>query len=462
MKKPNVGEFLAAPENVLRDEKERGRLVERKAKEAARQARILAGKAKKPPTDEQLLADIVRVAEDEATNPYHEFRSISRRRYELFGHFPVRFVDERYGTWQHACEVAKLTDEVGTRLWRRKRADRSRSEHAARYFERFVEPYVAARDQQRKLTKPYLLLSISDTHGTMLDPFVWCAFIQAIQDLKPAGVLLNGDILEDGGISRHVQPAAWTQSLQLELDFQREMIRQVRSVHDGDIWHTGGNHDLGDRLPRYLTQCAPALAGLRSLRIDELLGLGEFGVKLMHGGSPLSPIGTEDAKPGFLMFGFYRVHHGAALGASPALSELRAAGRSGQSGHVHRASVAYGTTERDEGLCWMSTPMAARHEVGRAYIKGTSAGWQRGFGIAWLHPTGTVHQYPAVVQVDGRGRESLVAEGFRYERRNLPDPAPEGLWISSLMEPRKPPRPTSSARKPAARGARRTRKASRR
>jgi len=455
-----VDQFLAAPENVILDKAERTKATERKACEAAKAARILAGKSKVPPSIEDLLADLIRVAEDAATNPWHEFRSISRRRYELFGHFPVAFVDAQFGTFTHALEVAGLRDQIGTTLWRRKRAESSRTEHASRYFARYVAPYVMRREQQRPLVRPYLLLSISDTHAHHLCPFVWMAFLQAILDLRPDGVLLNGDILDDAGISRHVQPAQWTQTLQSEIDFQRTMLAQVRAHHDGDIYLTGGNHDLTDRLPRYLTQVAPALAGLRSLRVDELLGLGDLDVKLMLGGSPLSPALQEDAKPGTLLFGFYRVVHGTALGQSPAHAELRMAGRSGQSGHVHRAALAFGTSERDEALSWMSTPMGARHEVGRAYVKGTAA-WQRGFGVAWLYPDHTVHQYPAVVQVGGR-TERVTVEGFTYERPDdLDDPEPSGPWLDSIRWPTGGSTSTPAS-KPAARRASSKRKTRRR
>jgi len=433
VKRKTVEHFLAAPDTVRSDARERHRYEERKAKEAAEQARLLSAKAKSRPTIEQMLADVVRVADDEETNPWHQFRSISRRRYELFGFYPVAWIDAEFGTFSHAKAVAGLADRVGTQQWRRKRADASRTEHASRYFQRYVEPYVADRDR-RIDGRSYLLLSISDTHGSMLDPFVWMAFLQQIRDLRPDGVLLNGDIIDDGGISRHVQPRDWTQSLASELAFQRTMFAQIRSVHGGDLWLTGGNHDLGDRLPRYLTQCAPALVGLPSLRIDELLGLGEFDVKLMLGGSPLSPTAQVDAKPGFLLFGHYRVHHGTALGQTPALSELRAAGRSGQSGHVHRASLAYGTNERDEALSWMTTPMGARHEVGRTYMRGTNTGWQRGYGVARLFPDQTVHQYPAVVQVGAV--ERITAEGYTYERAaHLHDPDPATPWLESLRMP---------------------------
>lgn len=431
-KKTKPEELLAAPKQSL-SPSERLKYAQRKARASAEAARILAGKRRTAPSIEDMLADIVRVADDKETNPFWKHRAISRRSYELFGHFPVAFIDQEFGQFEHAKQVAGLTDQPGTRLWRGKRAGKSRRDHAARYAERHVAPYVAKAEEFRELRSDYLLLSISDTHSQFLDPFVWRAFLQSIKDLRPDGVLLNGDTLEGAEVSRHPKIPGWTESLQSELDFKREMFRQIREIHSGDLFDTGGNHDLADRLSMYLTQVAPALAGLRTLRVDQLMGLEEHRVKLFHGGTLLSPKGTEDAKPGFLLFDFYRVHHGTLLGGDPAAKELKAAGRSGQSGHVHRASLAYGTTERDEALSWMTTPMGARHEVGRSYIKGTNTGWQRGFGVARLFPDKTVQQYPAVVQV---GKvERISVEGFTYERgRDCKDPAPHGQWLADYWK----------------------------
>ena len=426
----DISRFLAAPESVIHNRAERQKLIERKARELARQKQLAAAKLKTPPTDEDVLADIIRVAEDRETNPLgYQFRSISRARYEKFGHFPIVYVDRRYGMWHHALEVAGLRDKVGTRLWRRKQAQASRDEHTARLFKRCVQPYVAKAAAFRDLHKPYLLLSISDTHGAMLCPFVFTAFLQSIRDLKPSGVLLNGDIIDGTSISRHPKIPGWTPSLRSELQFQREMFRCIRAVHDGDLFLTGGNHDPVERIVQVLTHIDPVVADFTEeagTRVDTLLGLDKFDVKLFLGGSILSPKGQEDAKPGFILFDFYRIHHGTILGQDPARGELRAAGRSGQSGHVHRASLSFGTTERDEGMSWMCTPMGARHEVGRAYIKGTSTGWQRGFGVAWLYPNGGVHQYPVIVQP----QERVTVEGHTYQRtRHCIDPDPMSVWL---------------------------------
>jgi len=426
MSKKKLDEFLAAPEQLKKNKAELKKAQDRKAKEAARKEREKAGKSTRKPSLEDMLADIVRVAEDEVTNPFAEFRSISARRYEIWGHYPMEALVTEFGTFTHALEIAGLRDQPGTRLLKANRAKESRREHAARYMERYIAPYVARRDEiQTIASRSYRMLSISDTHSTLMDPFVWLSFLSAIRELKPDAVLFNGDTLDLVSLGRHPKVPGHTPDLQLELDFKREMFRQVRQVHDGALFDCAGNHDLAVRLSSHLTQVDPALSTLRCLRVDQLLELDQHDVQLFHGGSLMSPAGSEDQKDGTLLFGFYRIHHGTKLGQSPALSELRAAGRSGQSGHVHRSSLAYGTTERDEGMSWMSTPMGARHEVGKFYIRGVTAGWQRGFGYCELFPDGSVHQYPCVV-----GGERITCEGFSWERpKDLLDPNPMTNWL---------------------------------
>ena len=431
--KKRVDDLLAADDAIAKNDVERRKYYQRKLAEEARLERERVGKLTERPSQEDMLADIVRVAEDDRTNPWHKFRSISKRRYEVYGHYPIAFLDERFGQFNHALEQVGLRDQPGTRMWRAKRAKQSREEHTRRYLERFVAPYVISpTDLSWSADGSYLILSISDTHSQFMCPFVWFAYLSALRDIRPDCSLLNGDIMEGAAISSHPKIPGWSEPIQSELDFQKEAFRQIRedAQFDGDVILTGGNHDPGDRLARYLTQVSPALAGLDCLRIDKLLGLDEYNVSLTSGGTILAPKGEEDQKPGLLLFDFYRVHHGTCLGQSPALSELRAAGRSGQSGHVHRAGLAFGTTERDEGLSWMCTPMGARHELGRSYIKGTNTGWQRGLGVARLFPDGTVHQYPCIVGRGADGRERITIEGITYFRPDdLLDPPTTGQWL---------------------------------
>ena len=83
-------------------------------------------------------------------------------------------------------------------------------------------------------------------------------------------------------------------------------------------------------------------------------------------------------------------------------------------------------------MSWMTTPAGCRHEAGRAYMRGSTTGWQRGFGFARLFSNGTVHQYPVVVQRStALGEEQVSVEGFTYVRPgDLKDPPNSGQWIT--------------------------------
>jgi hypothetical protein len=425
-----VEAFLSAPETLLNSEREKTKALVRKAKLKAEDEQLKATKSGNVPTVEDLLADIIRVAEDEVTNPWHKFKTISRKRYRLFGHYPIEFVDDAFGQFEHAKQVAGLEDRPGTRKKKAALAEKSRRDHSARYLERHMLPHVVRDSEfERELVGTKLMLSISDTHATFLDPFTWFVFLSACRDLKPDIVYLNGDIIDGSEISRYPKVPGWTVPLQLELDFAREMFRQIRAVVPKDttvIWGAG-NHGL-DRIASYLTQVAPAFAKLRCMRFDQLAGLDELDVKLAMGGSIASPAGKEDAKAGMLLYGFYRIHHGTHLGRFPGAEELVEAGRSGQSGHVHRASLVYGSSEATRTQSWMTTPMGCTEVAGRSYIKGICAGWQKGFGVAWLHAGGHVRQYPVITDND-----LCIVEGYVYQRgKDLVEQDPSSLWLERM------------------------------
>lgn len=424
-----VDDLLSAPDITAMNEAERKKYKARKSKDRARKAQLLRSKSTETPSIEDMLTDMVRVAEDKNVNPWWETRVLGRKRYEQHGDFLLNEVLDQFGTWAHACEVASLRDKAGTRLKRAARAIASKKEHAARYVKRYVLPYVAKPDDYRELDGSYLLASISDTHSGFLSPFVWHAFLSAIRDCRPDGVLFNGDTLEGGDISRHPKIPAWTMDIQTEFDFQYEMARQVRELHNGDFFVGGGNHGI-DRWAMYFTQVAKEIACVRSLKIDKLMGLDEFDIMLLQGGTMMSPDGTENDEHGFLLYD-YRIHHGTYLGKTPAATELLNAGRSGQSGHTHRAQLMFGCTEKDKGLSWMSTPMGCTELAARAYIKAGNKGWQTGFGFCRIFPNGQVRQYPVICDGD-----VCTVEGFVYERPDgLPNPDPMTLWLPDMPLP---------------------------
>lgn len=432
--KKAIDQLLSAPDSVAKNKVEKAKYLRRKSDEAQAKERKLAGKSGEWPSIEDIIHDVRKVAGDADQNPLgHRTMSISGKRYDAFGRYPIECIQLRFGNWGHVMEVAGLKDTPATKKTLAAITAKSREAHALRYYTRHIRPYAVDRDliSSRMLVDQRVVLSISDTHSTFLDPFTWQCFLAAIRDLQLGDddfVLLNGDTLEGGDISTHPKIPGWQVDMQIEFDFQREMVKQVRETgFDGHIIMVGGNHGI-DRWARYLSQEASELTSLRCLKIDKLMGLDEFNVEIVQGGTIMSPDGTEDDVPGLLLYDCYRIHHGTKLGQTPALGELMAAQRSGQSGHTHRAQLIYGTTETLAGMSWMSTPMGCNRIAGRAYMKGTNFGWQTGFGVCFISPGGKVHQYPVVCDGD-----LCHIEGFQYERKqDLLYPDVTYNWLPDL------------------------------
>jgi len=429
MTEDSLDDFLSAPDSVRNNEGEKQKLIDRKAQAAAEELREKHSKSADPASREDLLADLIRVANDPSTNPIgFQFSTITAKRYRKFGNWYIQAVEEMFGQFNHALEQAGLRETSGTRLKKSATTARSRREHAGRYQERYMHPNIYA-PEQRELTGTEMILGLSDTHATFLDPFVWHCFLRACIIYQPDYIVLNGDILEGADISRHPKIPGWSCGLQVEFDFAREMFRQLREVApDAEIIWAAGNHGL-DRLAAYLSQVAPALAGLDNLRFDKLAGVDDFGVKLAQGGSIASPKGTEGDMPGFLIHD-YLVHHGHLLGQCPSMAELKKALRSGQSGHAHRSSLSFLTFE-DMALTWMTTPMGCTPRAGRAYMKGRDFGWQGGFGVTFLHPGGRVHQYPVVCD-----QGVATFEGTIIEDPGFPEMDVSKNWLVDFEVPK--------------------------
>lgn len=413
---PSIADrFLAAPEEIVSNPRELAKLKDRKARDEAREARERAGKAKDRPSLEDILSDVVRVAEDEATNPWHEFRSISRRRYELYGYYPIEFLLE-HGRFEHVKQMAGLAATPGDRLLLDSRTVRSVRSHAGRYADRWLAPHVDKFPElSRETSGSRLALAIGDTHSLLMDPFAWTSFLEFADHAQPDAILWVGDHVDGSEISRHPKVPGFTVSLQEELDCQRAMMREAREVCPGARFVLVPDNHFWDRMVSYLTQVAPALAGLRAMRIDQLLDLDGLEVELAPSGSFLAP--GEDQRPAFRLWDRLIVTHGTRLGAHPAHDELRVWGQSGVSGHVHRHQLAMGATSALRDEQWMCLPGGVIDQAARHYVKGPAPAWSRGWGI--VEVAGRTLQLTPVA-VDDRA----MAHGWQMAR---PDGLPEGL-----------------------------------
>ena len=377
-----VESFLSAPEEIISNPRELAKAQERKNRDAARLERERAAKRKGKPSLEDILADVVRVAEDEDTNPQAEFRSISKRRYELYGHYPIEEVLE-HGRFEHIKQMAGLAQTPTTGRMLKARTEDSLRAHDRRYFERHLAPHINKFPElDRESQKFEQAVFISDTHSKFMCPFTWMAFIDFITHSQPETILLGGDHIDGHAISSHAKPPGFGISLQGEFDFFQNMVIEIREAcPNAKIIWIASNH-FTDRMVRHLTNVDPALASLRSMRFDQLIDLDGLGVEICMGGNFLAPEGQKDGVGHKSMWGRKLIAtHGTRLGKYPADKELEAWGTNGVSGHVHRAQIIKGSTNATRALTWACNPGGVSDLCAQYYVQAPGPAWQRGFTV---------------------------------------------------------------------------------
>lgn len=406
-----VDRFLAAPEEVVGNKRELKKLQQRKAQDEARLQRERAYKSDTKPSLEDILADVVRVAEDEQTNPWHEFRAISKRRYELYGHYNIEEL-LKYGYFEHIKTMAGLAPGEGDRMLLRARTAKSKDEHDRRYMERYVLPHVDKFPEITRATnKAVMAVWISDTHSMFMDPFTWLAFLAFIEDAQPDVIVWGGDHVDGSEISSHPKVPGHTLPLQVELDCLRAMWVEARErcPRARFVW-IESNHFM-PRLVRYLTQHASALSGMRALRMDNILDFDGIGVEIVQPGTFLSPKGQEDMRPSIMLWNRLRCTHGTIVSKTQALAELLHWGSDGWSGHCHRDQMAIGSAAGLRRLRWLSCPGGTIDEVGKYYVQGNYPAWSRGFAVAEMMGKGL--QLTPAITTDG----VCMVNGFYYEQK---------------------------------------------
>lgn len=95
------------------------------------------------------------------------------------------------------------------------------------------------------------------------------AFVQMCKELKPKAVILNGDVLDGAGISRH-PPIGWEQrpSLIQELECCQQRLTEIEDAAPNarKIW-TLGNHDA--RFETRLASVAPEYARVNGMHLKD-------------------------------------------------------------------------------------------------------------------------------------------------------------------------------------------------
>ena len=336
-------------------------------------------------TEAKLIKDILRIAND-PDNRYPG--TCSRDRYKRFGHFSQEEVYDLFGNHSELQRHAGLRDTRETTAYRNRRAKLKTEERIGEYFKAEVAPYVGKWERRPTDSPTKHMVIGSDFHSEDTDPFALEVFLDVIKRTQPEYIVLNGDVLDFQAVGKWAKPPNKLLNLQDEIDWVKEnILRPVRELApDADISFVIGNHEY--RLVRFLADCAPSLASLRSLSFNELIGLDELEISLVHNNSFLAP-NEPDKRKAYnqnwrVYENYYVVTHGTFCGQNAAYRELSRWQLSGSSGHVHRPQFVSAPTLNNPDACWMITGMMAKApEHGQDFVQGCNT-WTTGFGFVTL------------------------------------------------------------------------------
>jgi UDP-2,3-diacylglucosamine pyrophosphatase LpxH len=215
-----------------------------------------------------------------------------------------------------------------------------------------------------------------DFHIPFHDKQLLKLFLSFLGRFKPDRVYLPGDIIDCYLLSKFSKDPTRGDNFQDELDVCKEFLREVKTRSKAQIYYVTGNHER--RLQKYLWGQAPALASLRSLSLQNLLGLKEMGVKYSEDGFKLGDL--------FVTHGSVCRKHS----AYTARGEIEKNGCSGISGHTHRDGK-HTVRKRGGSLAWWENYCMC--DLNPAYVEGI-ADWSQGWSVVT-----TVGRRPYVEQI---------------------------------------------------------------
>jgi predicted phosphodiesterase len=171
---------------------------------------------------------------------------------------------------------------------------------------------------------------LSDIHYPYEDEKAVALTDMFLQDYQPDIVVYNGDVADCYAVSSY-QKAPDKLSIQGELDYTRlKMEERKHALPNVKSWfYLEGNHE--NRFKRLLAKDAPALQSIRSLKIEQTLGLDELGITWVPD--------DEELWVGKLMFTHGHVSRKHA--GSSARAHFEQYGCSVLVGHCHRLAIGY-------------------------------------------------------------------------------------------------------------------------
>lgn len=125
------------------------------------------------------------------------------------------------------------------------------------------------------MSKLKRILFIPDTHRPYHSKDAWRLALKAGKAFQPDRVIVLGDFADFYKVSAHSKDPQRKVDFQDELDDVSKGLDELEALKATHYDFVEGNHE--NRMQRYLWSSASELAGLRSLRVNELLDLPSRG-----------------------------------------------------------------------------------------------------------------------------------------------------------------------------------------
>lgn len=287
-----------------------------------------------------------------------------------------------FGTFPAFMEAAGLNSTATTRkiagqIARHSRQDdfRKLSIDRLNWHDRFER-----RSDQRFQT----MLACSDIHDIEADPFAVRMFVQAVADVQPDIICINGDLFDLPEFSRHPKdPREWNVTGRIEAGLN--FIHQLRNVApDAQIDLIEGNHEA--RLLKFMfgdgTQAAAIASMLSDLHgwdVRRLFKLDEYEVNYIARGDLCA---FTDSQLRAAVQTSERIYWGFVLARHHPPSKKNAVTLPGFNGHHHTHSVSSHYNHRLGSFEWHQTGGLHKRQASYTQFHESDMRWNCGFLLA--------------------------------------------------------------------------------
>lgn len=271
------------------------------------------------------------------------------------------------------------------------------SRHAVKHrFNRqgYGSPESCLGDRKQQMDDTKRVMFIPDAHHPFVDRDVWGLLLRAARHYRPHVLVILGDFADFYAVSFFAKTPTRKNLLVDELDASRLALQELTEAAGTQCStrvYLEGNHE--ERLTRYITQHAPALAGLVDVR--SALGITKLGYEFVPYKKSYQ-LGKLRISHDFGKHG-----HGAILDARNTVEGNAVIGHVHSLGTVYRSNV-HGEVHVGASFGWLGDFDAIDYR----HADKARRDWAHGFGVARLEANGNIHIQP--IPVVGR---KVVVEG---------------------------------------------------